>query len=89
VVAGISVLTLVGAVVRKIFGGRGHRALSAGGTDPGQESIAQLAIELEAVRDEVAGMRRELEDAHNRLDFTERLLAQARERGQLGAPKER
>lgn len=34
---------------------------------------------------EVATLREQLEAAQERLDFTERLLAQARERGQLGA----
>lgn len=55
--------------------------------------------EVEGLRDEVAQLRAEVDDLHgrvapideiqNRLDFTERLLAQARERGQLNAPKER
>jgi cell division protein FtsB len=54
---------------------------------------------LEALRDEVAQLRAEVDDLHgrvapvdeiqNRLDFAERLLAQVRERGQLAAPKER
>jgi hypothetical protein len=30
-----------------------------------------------------------MDETLNRLDFTERLLGQARERGLLGAPKER
>ena len=55
--------------------------------------------EIEALRDEVALLRAEVDELHgrvapvdeiqNRLDFAERLLAQARERGQLNAPKER
>jgi hypothetical protein len=55
--------------------------------------------EVEALRDDVAQLRAEVDDLHgrvapldeiqNRLDFTERLLAQARERGLLNAPKER
>jgi hypothetical protein len=48
-----------------------------------------MAAELDALRDEVTGLRREMDEAQNRLDFTERLLAQARERGLLGAQKER
>ena len=33
---------------------------------------------------EVAALREQLEATHDRLDFTERLVAQSRERGQLG-----
>lgn len=88
-VAAISALTLLGAVARRI-GGRGHRAVGPGGTDPGtRESVAQLGAEFDALRDEVTGLRRELDEAQNRLDFTERLLAQAKERGLLAPPKER
>jgi len=83
------VLTIVGAVVRRVASGPRHKSVGAGASDPGPESVRQLATELDAVRDEVAGLRRELDDAQNRLDFTERLLAQARERGLLSAPKER
>jgi hypothetical protein len=95
VVAGIGSLSLIAAVARKIAGGRlGHGrsalGLRLGDTDPGsRQAVGQLAAELEALRDEVAGLRRELDEAQNRLDFTERLLAQARERGLLNAPKER
>jgi hypothetical protein len=55
--------------------------------------------EVEAMRDELAQLRAEVDDLHgrvapvdeiqNRLDFAERMLAQARERGFLNAPKER
>ena len=37
---------------------------------------------------EVAALRQALYDQQERLDFAERLLAQARERGALNAPKE-
>jgi hypothetical protein len=57
------------------------------------------AKEIEALRDEVAQLRAEVDDLHgrvapvdeiqNRLDFAERLLAQVKERGPLSAPKER
>lgn len=89
VVTGISVLTIVGAVVRRVVAGPRRQAVGAGVSDPGQESWRSLAGEVEGLRDEVAGLRRELDDAQNRLDFTERLLAQAKERGLLSAPKER
>jgi len=38
---------------------------------------------------EVAVLREQIDATLERLDFTERLLAQARERGQLGAPDNR
>ncbi len=87
----MSTLTLVGAFAKRISGGgRGRHAVGPGDTDPGaQEAVRQLAAELDALREEIAGLRRELDENQNRLDFTERLLAQARERGLLNAPKER
>ena len=60
------------------------------GADPGREAgAAQLSAEVEALREEVTALRREMDETLNRLDFTERLLAQARERGLLNPPKER
>ena len=92
-VLAVSVLTVVTAVTKKIVGGgrRGRVTIGvhAGDTDPGRDpAVGQLAAELDALREEVAGLRRELDEAQNRLDFTERLLAQARERGLLNAPRE-
>jgi hypothetical protein len=88
VVCGISALTVLGAVAKRISG-RGRHEIGPGTTDPGRQDVALLAAELESLRDEVTGLRRELDEAQNRLDFTERLLAQAKERGLLSAPKER
>jgi hypothetical protein len=75
VFGGVAVLTLVRAVAKRIAGG--------GAGSP----------EVEALRDEVAQLRGEVDDLHarlapldevqNRLDFAERLLAQARERPRL------
>jgi hypothetical protein len=82
-------------MARRISGSRGlgHGptiGVSLGGADRDrQDVLGQVVGDLDALRDEVAVLRRELEEAHNRLDFTERLLAQARERGLLSAPKER
>ena len=74
-------LTLARAFAKRIAGG-------AGGSR-----------EVEALRDEVGQLRAEVDDLHgrvtpldeiqNRLDFAERLLAQARDRGALSPPKER
>jgi ubiquinone biosynthesis protein UbiJ len=44
--------------------------------------------EVEALQGEVAQLRRELDEVQNRLDFSERLLAQVKERGLPAAPKE-
>ena len=93
---------MIGAIARRISGGSGRRVhvtkgdghtvigLQVGDTDPGRDAaVVQLASDLDALRDEVTGLRRELDEAQNRLDFTERLLAQVKERGLLNAPKER
>ena len=46
------------------------------------------SAEVEALRDELTSMRQQVAELAERQDFTERLLAQARERGLLNAPKE-
>jgi len=75
---GMSFSPMARALARRLSGETG--ALERGQRD---------AAELEAVQGEVADLRRELDEVQNRLDFTERLLAQVKERGVLGAPKER
>ncbi len=102
IAAAVGGLTVLGAVTRKILGGHTSRRLyvskdgrkvvqvGAGDTDPAsQQAISQLGAELDALREEVTGLRRELDEAQNRLDFTERLLGQAKERGLLSPPKDR
>ncbi len=100
-VAGVASIGVIGAITRRIIGGRGRpRRLhvsrdgvteiigaAEGEVDPGR--VERLASDLEALRDEVTGLRRELDDAQNRLDFTERLLGQVKERGLLNPPKDR
>ncbi len=84
-------LTIIGVVVRRfLLGPLPRRGLGAGDTDPGsREAVAQLQGDVDALRDEVSGLRRELDEAQNRIDFTERLLAQARSQKKLpaGAPR--
>ena len=47
----------------------------------------ELQEQLDAVRQEVDSLRRELLDTQERLDFTERMLASVRETGRLaGSP---
>lgn len=43
---------------------------------------------LDDLSGEVSVLRQAMYEQHERLDFTERMLAQARERGALGAPKD-
>jgi hypothetical protein len=43
---------------------------------------------LDDVLEDNAMLRRQLEEVQDRVEFAERMLAQARERGQLGAGKE-
>ena len=85
--AAIGSLTVLGAVVRRVFGDRRQRMLFGAhlaDTDPGpSQAVERLAGEVEALRDEVAGFRRELDEAQNRIDFAERLLSQARTQGKL------
>ncbi len=98
-------VSVIGAIARRIAGPRGVRRIDllkgegggviglkvgAGDTDPGQREAAhQLAADVDAMRDEIAALRREMDETLNRLDFTERLLGQAKERGLLNPPKER
>jgi len=41
--------------------------------------------ELDELRDQVAGLSQQVEELAERQDFTERMLAQAREKGLLGS----
>ncbi len=53
------------------------------------ELSGDAAEQLEALRDEMVSVRQQVAELAERQDFTERLLAQARERGLLSPPKER
>jgi predicted nucleic acid-binding Zn-ribbon protein len=46
--------------------------------------VKQLEARLEAVEQELAGLQHELSETQERLDFAERLLAQAREGKRIG-----
>ncbi len=54
----------------------------------GEGGAPRDAGEVDALAGDVAELRRELDEVHNRLDFAERLLGQVKERGLLNAPKE-
>ncbi len=80
-VVGVSMLTLVRAFARRITGG-----------SPGSREIEALRDEVAQLRADLDGMQArfpDVDEIQNRLDFTERMLAQARERGLLNAPRER
>jgi hypothetical protein len=49
----------------------------------GSKDVAKLADSVDAMRDSVEGMRAELGDVCDRLDFTERMLAQVAEGGRM------
>ena len=95
----IAALTLVAAIARRIAGpsALGHGRLASGpglviGAHMGDaganavQAVAQLREEVETLRAEVDGLQgrlAELDDVQNRLDFAERMLAQARDKGAL------
>ena len=89
IVTAVGALALIGAGARRLMGGPRRPGIGPGSSDAGLETLRSLAGEVDALREEISGLRRELDDNQNRLDFTERLLAQAKERGLLNAPKER
>ncbi len=74
VVLGVAFSPIGRAVADRIIHGRTPRALPPA-EDP---RVDDLLTEMDALRDQV-------DATQERLDFAERLLAQAREKGQLGA----
>lgn len=73
---------IVGVAFSPLFRALGHRIMH------GKPPKVLPAVDDPRVDDlsgEVAALREQLDAALDRLDFTERLLSQARERGQLGA----
>lgn len=86
-VAGISVLTLVSAVARRIAGPRRgpdmvfgmHAGASSRTVDEMRDEIDQLRSELSDVQSRL----RQVDELQERLDFTERVIAQGREKGAL------
>jgi len=55
----------------------------------GEPRAERDEADILALQGDVADLRQELDEVQNRLDFAERLLTQAREKGLLGAPSER
>lgn len=78
-ITGAVILGVAFSPIAKAFG---HRIMH------GKEPRIPLGTDDPRVDDlsgEVAALREALEATQDRLDFTERLLAQAKDRGQLGA----
>ncbi len=78
---GVSVLTLAKAFAKRIAGG----GVDAREIEALRDDIAQLRADVDGLRAQLP----DLDEIQNRLDFSERLLAQAKERGLLGPPRER
>ncbi len=70
---GISFSPIGRAIARRLGGGKDEAA------------EGQALAEVDALREELQALRGEMGELQERLDFAERLLAQAREKGQLGA----
>ena len=76
-------LFAVGGVIAISFSPIGKAvARRLGGKEEAAESAA--LAEVDALREELVAVRADLGEVQERLDFAERLLAQARERGLLG-----
>ena len=75
----IPTVAIIGNVVLKMARLRVEEAKARAG------ALGEGSGEVAALRDEVAGMRHELDEVHERLDFTERMLAQQRETPRLGS----
>jgi chromosome segregation ATPase len=69
---GVSFSPLGRAIARRI-----------GGEERQSGTPADVVAELEGLREEIATLRQELDEVHNRLDFAERVLAQAKTRDAL------
>ena len=55
--------------------------------DPRPSTRVRSPLDLEALEIEVGNLRRELGEAQERIDFTERVMAQAQEQRRVGPEK--
>ena len=69
-----------------IFRAFGKRIMH-GKTPPEGVALTVDDARVDQISGEVATLRRHLDETLDRLDFTERMLAQAQAKGALGAPK--
>ena len=84
VIVSLALFAVLGAVVLGPIGRAFADRLRRKGVEPALD-----AAELDALHQELAGLRQQVGELAERQDFAERMLAQARERGLLNAPKER
>ena len=77
----ITGVVILGVAFSPIGRALAHRIMH--GKAPRQPELADPRVD--DLSGEVAILREQLEATQDRLDFTERMLAQAREKGQLGA----
>jgi hypothetical protein len=77
----ITGVVILGVAFSPIGRALAHRIMH--GKAPRQPELADPRVD--DLSGEVAVLREQLEATQDRLDFTERMLAQAREKGQLGA----
>jgi hypothetical protein len=79
------VLFLVMGAVGVSFSPVGRAVARRLGGDKGEQAEGAVLAEVDALREEMQQLRGELSEVHERLDFAERLLAQARAKGQIAA----
>jgi hypothetical protein len=78
----ITGVVILGVAFSPIARAMGHRIMH--GKEPRSVPMTDDP-RMDDLSGEVAALREQLDATQDRLDFTERLLSQARERGQLGA----
>jgi chromosome segregation ATPase len=61
------------------------RIMSSGGSSPSLETTKKIEERLAAIEQELAALQGEVNEAQERLDFAERMLAQSREGKRLGS----
>jgi hypothetical protein len=77
--------TMVGIVYSPLFRAFGNRIMHGRTPAPGSTPLPDPR--LDDLLDDNAALRRHLDELSERLEFTERMLAQAKDRGLLNAPR--
>jgi len=88
-IVGVFFFVIVGSIVLPIARAFAKRIAGGAGGSKEVEALRDEVAQLSAEVDDLRGRMAPLDEIQSRLDFTERLLAQVKERGQLNAPKER
>ncbi len=78
----LAAITVVLVAYSPIFRALGNRIMHGKTLPPGQ-SVTADTERVDQLSGEVAALRNQLYETQERLDFTERMLAQAREKGAL------